>query len=474
MHDLAVIGSGAAAFAAAIAARTRGHDVIMIEHGIVGGTCVNSGCVPSKALLAAATRRHEALATRFTGIATSAQPTDLAALATATHNLTAGLRADKYTTLAADHGWDIVRGHARFTGTESGPAIVVDLADGATRQLEAAHYLVATGATPWAPPIDGLAAAGYLTSTTALALDTLPASMVVLGGSAIGLEQVQLWSRLGVRTTLVEARERLAPVEEPEVSQAIATVLADEAIAVHTATTVTAVCRDTTGYTLTATDHGRPVVLHAEQVLVATGRQPATGGMHLSNVDVAVGARREVLVDDHLRSTNPRIWAAGDVTGGPQFVYVAAAQGTLVADNAMAPAGAPGRTLDYRTLPRVTFTRPGLATVGMTDAEAVAAGVDCECRVLPLHHVPRALVDRDTRGLIKLVADRGTGELLGVHVVAHGAEEVIAAATTALANRMTVHQLATQWCPYLTMAEGLKLAAQTFTRDVAKLSCCAA
>ncbi|WP_374106317.1 hypothetical protein [Streptomyces sp. TRM70350] len=168
--------------------------------------------------------------------------------------------------------------------------------------------------------------------------------------------------------------------------------------------------------------------------------------------------------------SNERIWAAGDATGHPQFVYVAAAHGTLVADDALDGAG---RTLDYHHLPRVTFTSRAIAATGLTDAQVGAQGYACDCRVLPLEYVPRALVNRDTRGLVKLVAEAGTGMVFGAHVVAEGAGDVIGTAVYALAKRMTVQQMADLWCPYLTMAEGLKLAAQTYPRDVAKLSCCA-
>ncbi|MEU4293186.1 FAD-dependent oxidoreductase [Kribbella sp. NPDC026596] len=243
--------------------------------------------------------------------------------------------------------------------------------------------------------------------------------------------------------------------------------LIEEGVAVRTATILTGVRRDTTGYILTLGDE-----LHVDQLLMATGRRPVTAGLGLDQVGVKVGERGEVIVDEHLRTTNDRIWAAGDVTGYPQFVDVAAAQGNLVAGNALGSSAL--RTLDYTALRRVTFTSPATAAVGMTDAQAVAAGIDCECRALPLEHVPRALVERDTRGLIKLVAERGTGRLLGIHVLADGAGDVITAATYAITTGMTVGQLATTWHPYLTMAEALKLAAQTFTRDVAKLSCCAA
>ena len=183
------------------------------------------------------------------------------------------------------------------------------------------------------------------------------------------------------------------------------------------------------------------------------------------------GGRGEIITDEFGRTANPRIWAAGDVTGGPQFVYVAAAQGSAVAANALQNAG---RTLDYTALPRVTFTSPAIASAGMTEAELIRQGVACDCRVLPLSAVPRAVVARDTRGMVKLVAEAGTGRVRGVHAVADGAGEMMTAASYAIRAGMTVADLAAAWAPYLTMSEGLRLAAQAFSRDVSRLSCCAA
>ena len=464
VFDLAVIGSGGAAFAAAIAARRKERSVVMVEHGTVGGTCVNTGCVPSKALLAAAGARHAALsADRFPGIRADAEEVDLRALISGKRALVEGMRADKYVGLAAEYGWEIVAGHARFT---EGPALRVETADGGTRRVEAAHYVIATGSTPWAPPIPGLEEAGYLTSTSAMELDRPPSSLLVVGGNYIGLEQAQLFARLGTRVTVVEALERLAPDEEPEAGAAIAQVFADEGITVRTGAAVSRLRRE--DGRVVATAGGEE--LRADEVLVATGRRPATGGLDLDAVGVRVGGRGEVVVDAHLRTADPRVWAAGDVTGHPQFVYVAGAHGALVADNALDGAG---RVLDYRHLPRVTFTGPAIAGVGLTEARAEERGLDCECRVLPLNKVPRALVDRDTRGLIKIVAERATRRVVGVTAVAEGAGDVIAAAVYAVQAGMTVDQMAATWSPYLTMAEGLKLAAQTFDRDVALLSCCA-
>ena len=204
---------------------------------------------------------------------------------------------------------------------------------------------------------------------------------------------------------------------------------------------------------------------------MATGRRPATASLGLDGVGVATEPSGAVVVDDRLRTANPRIWAAGDVTGAPQFVYVAAAQGTMVVDNAFSGAG---RRIDYAHLPRVTFTTPNLAAVGLTDAQVADAGLSCTCRVLPLSYVPRAIVNRDARGVVKIVAEVATGKVVGIHMAAEGAGDAIVAATYALEAGMTVEQLASTWAPYLTMAEGIKLAAQSFTTDVAKLSCCAA
>ena len=466
--DLAIIGSGGAAFAAAIAARRQEYSVVMVERGTVGGTCVNTGCVPSKALLAAAEARHIALdAGHFPGIRASADEVAFAELIGGKQKLVADMQAEKYTGLAAEYGWEIVAGQARFA---EGPVLEVALAEGGTRHIEAEHYLVATGSTPWAPPIDGLDEVEYLTSTTAMELDALPESMLVLGGGYVGLEQAQLFARLGTEVTVL-ARSQLASAEEPEISAGIAEVFAAEGVTVHTDATVQRVRREGGQVVATVADRDGQHELRAEQLLVATGRRPVTAGLGLDEAGVELGPAGEVRVDDELRSTHPRIWAAGDVTGHPQFVYVAGAHGAVVVDNAF---GQADRRLDYHHLPRVTFTGPSIAAAGLTETQARQAGHDCTCRVLELKHVPRALVNRDTRGLVKLVAEADTGRLLGAHVLADGAGDVIATAVYALANQMTVQTMGELWCPYLTMAEALKLAAQTFTRDVTKLSCCAA
>lgn len=468
-YDLAIIGSGSAAFAAAIAARTANKSVVMVESGVTGGTCVNVGCVPSKALLAAAEARHSATtATRFLGINTSAGPVDMPALIGAKDSLVDQMRAEKYIAIADDYDWQIVHGTASFT---EGPSLKVTSNSGEDISIEATHYLIATGARAWIPPVPGLIEAGYLTSTTAMELTELPESMIVLGGNAIGLEQAQLFARLGTSVTVIEALDRLAPFEEPEISKVIQEVFVDEGIAVHTSTALATVTRNESGYLLVATQNGVRVEFRAQQLLIATGRRPFVSGLNLEEVGVKIGQRGEIVVDEYLRTGNDRIWAAGDVTGGSQYVYVAAAQGKAVADNAFSNAR---RALDYTSVPRVIFTSPAIASVGMTDAQVIKAGIQCDCRTLPLEYVPRALANREIRGLIKLVVDASTRRLLGAHIIAEGAGDVIAAAVYAINAGLTVEQIAQTWTPYLTMSEAFKLAAQSYSRDVTKLSCCAA
>ncbi|MCA4134864.1 mercury(II) reductase [Arthrobacter sp. M4] len=471
--DLAVIGSGGAAFAAAIRAVNLGKSVVMVERSTVGGTCVNTGCVPSKALLAAAEARHVALdaSGRFPGISTSAEPVDMGALIDGKRALVEGMRAEKYVDLIADYGWELHLGSAAFAGTPADPVLQVTGPGGELGTLSAAHYLIATGSAPWVPPVPGLEETGYLTSATAMELEEVPESLLVVGGGFVALEQAQLFARLGAKVTML-VRSRLVSAEEPEASLALASVFADEGIPVVRRAVLSSVRRDLeTGLVIATADvAGAEQVFRATHLLVATGRRAVTDSLNLDTVGVRTGDRGEVLVSNTLATSNPHVWAAGDVTGHHEFVYVASSHGALVVENAFNGAG---REVDYRHLPRVVFTTPALAAVGLTDREANGKGVRCQCRVLPLEYVPRALVNRDTRGFIKIVADEDTGRILGITAVAKDAGDLAAAGVYILEAGLTVEQVANTWSPYLTMAEGIRIAAQSYTTDVTRLSCCA-
>jgi mercuric reductase len=452
--DLVVIGTGGAAMAAGIEARSRGKSVLLIEHSVIGGTCLNIGCVPSKNLLAAAGQRHRAASnSAFPMVQTSAGAVDLPALMAQKQDLIDGLRQAKYVDVADAHGFPILGGHARFTGPDilevDGEAVV------------GAAYVIAAGAAPQVPDLPGLDQVPFLTSTTAMELQALPASLVVIGGGYVGLEQAQLWAHLGVQVTVVG---RFAPHTEPEIADVLRGVFADDDISVVEERAVAV--EKTADGVLVRTASGLEVT--GERLLVATGRYADTGDLSLGAAGIDTDERGFVVVDANQRTSNPRVFAAGDVSGAPQYVYVAAQTGHVAAAGAL---GQPS-TVDYRGLPGITFTTPQLGSAGLTEEQALAAGHACDCRVLGGQDVPRALANRDIRGALKLVIDADSRKVLGVHAALDGAGDVMLAATYAIKYGLTVDDLADTWAPYLTMSEALRIAAGLFRSDM-PTSCCA-
>jgi mercuric reductase len=453
-YDLVVIGTGGAAFAAGIEARSRGKNVLLIEHGPLGGTCLNIGCVPSKNLLAAAGQRHRALSNNaFPMVKTSADGVDLPALMAQKQELIDGLRQAKYAEVADAWEFPVRYGHGRFVDDHT---LEVD-----GQPVGAPAYIIATGVAPHIPDLPGLDTVEHLTSTTAMEMTELPESMVVLGGGYVGLEQAQLWAHLGVQVTVVG---RFAPHTEPEIADVLRGVFTDDDIALVEERA--AAVEKTSSGVLVRTGSG--VEVGAERLLVATGRFADTGDLGLDAAGVKTDERGFVVVDAHQRTSNPRIFAAGDVSGAPQYVYVAAQTGHVAAAGAL---GEPA-TVDYRGLPGVTFTTPQIGSAGLTEEQALAAGHSCDCRVLGAKDIPRSLANRDTRGALKLVIDADTREVLGVHAALEGAGDVMLAATYAIKFGLTVDDVADTWAPYLTMSEALRLAAGLFRSNM-PTSCCA-
>ncbi|HLI58385.1 MAG TPA: mercury(II) reductase [Solirubrobacteraceae bacterium] len=448
-YDLVVLGSGGGAFAAAIRARDLGRRVLMVEAATIGGTCVNVGCIPSKSLLVSSLH-HDG------------RPDALARAVSVKAALVKRLRQDKYIDLLDEYGIELRAGTARLTGPHS---VQVD-----EREITAGAILISTGARPAIPPIDGLADAGYLTSTTALEVTDAPARLAVIGANAVGLELGQMFGGFGTQVTFL-SRRAITPRSEPEISQTIRDVLERQGHTVleHAATQRV---RVQDGEKVLEVQVGSETVeVRVDGILVATGRQPNTENLGLETVGVETDARGAIVVDEHQRTSVPSIFAAGDVSNQPQFVYVAAAGGATAAQNALQ--GDSDR-LEFANLPQVIFTSPQIARAGLTEAEARERGFEVRTSLLPLEAIPRALVNRDTTGLFKLIAEADTGRLLGASIIADSAAEVIQSAVLAITAGLTVQELASTWAPYLTMAEGLKLAAQAFGRDVATLSCCAA
>lgn len=461
-YDYIIIGSGGAAFSSAIEAVKYGAKVAIIERGTVGGTCVNIGCVPSKTLLRAGEINHLAKNNPFIGLHTSAGDVDLAPLIKQKNELVTDLRNSKYVDLIDDYGFELIKGEAKFVDEKT---VEVN-----GMQLSAKRFLIATGASPAVPNIPGMDEVDYLTSTTLLELKKVPKRLTVIGSGYIGMELGQLFHNLGSEVTLMQRSPRLLKEYDPEVSEAITQALTEQGVNLVTGASFERIEQDGDIKKVHVEVNGKKRMIEADQLLVATGRTPNTATLNLQDAGVEVGPRGEIVIDEYSKTTNSRIYAAGDVTLGPQFVYVAAYQGGVATGNAI---GGLNKKLNLEVVPGVTFTAPAIATVGLTEQQAKEKGYEVKTSVLPLDAVPRALVNRETTGVFKLVADAKTLKILGAHVVAENAGDVIYAATLAVKFGLTVEDLRETLAPYLTMAEGLKLAALTFDKDVSKLSCCA-
>lgn len=462
--DVLVVGAGSAGFAAAIRAAELGAKVALAGHGTIGGTCVNVGCLPSKTLIRAAEAIQSArAASRFEGISAHARLDDWSKLVAQKDQLVAGLRKSKYSGLLPSY-----RNVAYLEGaTKLTPKGAV--LDGI--EIAAGRTIITTGARPAVPAIPGLSSVSFLTSTTAMELEKLPASLAIIGGGLVACELGQLFARVGVAVTIM-CRSRLLPSMEPEVSEAIARYLMNEGVSIRCGIAYRSVRNADGGVEVEIAERDGPIsVIRANALLVATGRMPNIEGLGLDELGIQHTTRRGIRVDDRLRTTRPGVYAAGDVTGRDMFVYMAAYGGKIAVENALN-----GDTVRYDSTatPEVIFTDPQAASVGLTEIAARQRGFDPKSVVLPLDQVPRALAARDTRGLIKLVADRNSDRLLGASIVAPEAGDSIQTAALAIGQGLTVTALANTIFPYLTTVEGLKLAALAFSKDVAKLSCCAA
>lgn len=460
--DLLVVGGGSAGFAAAIAAAELGRRVGLVNTGPLGGTCTNRGCVPSKALIRAAEAWWRADHHPFAGIRTAQVALDWHQVRAQKDALVGQLRQRKYAdVLDAYPGITLVDGQAAFQ--PDGSLLV------GKRTLRAERYVVAVGGRPRIVPLPGIDAAEPLTSTSLMELDKLPASLLVLGGRAVALELGQMMARLGVEVTILQRSDRLVPDHEPEIGDAIANYLRDEGITLVTSATVDRLDRVGDTRVIRGRVAGQLHVWQADQVLIALGRRANTNGLGLESVGVKLTPEGAITVDEFLQTTNPAVYAAGDAAPIPEYVYVAAASGTLAAQNALGLEPAP---LDLSVVPGVIFTDPQIASVGLTDAQAQAAGHAVRSATIDMNKVHRAQVAHDLRGLVKLVADEATGRLLGAHIVTADGGEVVASATLAVKHRLTVDDLVGTLFPYLTYAEALRLAAVSFDKDLDKLSCC--
>ena len=347
-----------------------------------------------------------------------------------------------------DMGVTVEFGSARFVSPRE-----IDVEGVGT--IRSKRFVIATGAMPWAPSIPGLEKAGYLDHHTLFETDVLPDRVAVMGGGPIGLEMAQVLARLGAEVTVVEMQQELLPREDPDVAERLRAMLEAEGVAFQLGARVTSVEHDDTSKTL-VTDAGDRIV--ADEIFVATGRRPATEGLDLERADVTTD-RGAVVVDSTLRTSNSNVWAAGDVTGGLQFTHVAEYMAKTVLRNALVPGAS---RVSWDVVPRVTYTDPEVAHVGLSAKEAEAAGGTTW--TYELDDLDRAIVDAEARGLVKISSDR-RGRVLGATILGSHAGELLMPLVLAMKHGLTLSDVSATIFPYPTMVEGVKRASDAYQRE---------
>ncbi|HBS05395.1 MAG TPA: mercury(II) reductase [Leptospiraceae bacterium] len=464
--DLIIIGGGSAAFSAAIKAEELGRSTLMVNAGLpFGGTCVNVGCVPSKTLIRAGEAAYQGRHSNFPGIKPRGVDLDFASVIKKKKHLVSTLQEEKYMKVIRDfENLTLLTGWATFL-------------DDRTIEVNGVKYkgnkfLIATGATTNVPSIKGLNEIDYLTNTSLFDLEERPASLTIMGAGYIGLEIAMAYNRLGVKIRIIEFTDRVLRTQTPDISAALESQMRKEGIEIlpnfravkfEKQDNVTIIhCKRPDGSLMEVVEEGR--------VVIATGTKPNTDKLGLENVGLEFTPKGEIAVNSRMETNLLHIFAAGDVTNTPAFVYTAAFEGKLAVENAY---GAPGHHADYSYLPWVVFTDPQVAGVGMDEAEAEASGIPHEVSKLGLENVPRAIAAQDMRGFIKLIRNSENDKLMGARIVAPEGGELTMQLSMAIRYGITVQDLAQTFYPYLTLGEGVKLAAIAFGKDVSKLSCCA-
>jgi len=463
MFDLVILGSGSAAFAAALKAADHGRKTAMIERSTLGGTCVNVGCVPSKNLLRAGELRYYDSHREFPGIRSGGATFEFNRIIEQKNQIVRGLRKEKYAdVLRSLPSTKLFRGNARFV---SRTRVKVDGIN-----VDGRKFLIATGSSPRIPSIPGIENVDYLTNVEALNLRSRPASMIVLGGRALGLEFAQMYSHMGTRVTLLQRSHRIIPEEAPALSDALRQYLEEEGIKIKTGVRIKRIYQKQNEKVVVATVNGREFEARGEELLLATGRDPNTNLLGLETVPVGLKQDGAVRVNREMHTTAPHVWAAGDVIGEPMQETIAAKEGATAAENALSGTH---KKIDFFPVPRAIFTSPQVATVGLTEKGAHEHGIECACRTIPMSKVPKAIVIRETRGLIKMVAESSTGRILGVLILADGAADIIHEAVLAVKYKLTIDDIIDTVHVFPTMTESIKLAATSFRKDIDELSCCA-
>jgi mercuric reductase len=465
--DLIIIGGGSAAFSAAIKAESLGLTTLMVNAGLnFGGTCVNVGCVPSKNMIRAAETAYHATHSNFTGIKPKGVDIDFAQVVKDKKKLVATLQKKKYMDVVSDfENLTMLNGWAEFKDEKT---IVVN----GKEEYKALKFIIATGATTNIPNIEGIDNIGYLTNVTLFDLEEKPESITIMGAGYIGLEIAMAYNRLGVKVRIIEFTDRVLRTQTPDISEALESQMRKEGIEILP-----------NFRAVKFEKNGNETIIHCKcpdgsftqlvekgKVVIATGTRPNTPKLGLQNIGLGLTSSGHIAVNEKMETNLRNIYAAGDVANTPAYVYTAAYEGRIAVENAFS--GTENKA-DYSSLPWVVFTDPQVAGAGLDEVRAASQNIPFEVSKLELKDVPRAIAANDTRGFIKLIRNPETDKLIGARVVAPEGGELIQQLSMAIKYGITIKELADSFYPYLTLGEGIKLAAITFGKDVSKLSCCA-
>jgi pyruvate/2-oxoglutarate dehydrogenase complex dihydrolipoamide dehydrogenase (E3) component len=447
-YDVIVIGTSQGGRFLPVDLATAGRRVALVERDQLGGACVNTGCTPTKTMVASARLAYQARRAAEFGVRTGPVSVDLAAVRERKRAMVAGAR-ENYASRLAQDGLDLIEGEAHFTGPND---VEVTLPGGRTRRISAPRIVIDTGTRPKRPAIDGVDDVAALDSTSIMELDEVPEHLLVLGGGYIGLEFGQMFRRFGSEVTIVQSAARLLMLEDEDVSDEVAAILRDDGITVLTSSNPVRVERAGEGVRLTVRTPDGDRQIDGSHLLSAVGRVPNTGALTPGAAGIRLDDRGYVQVDEHLETSTPGVYAMGDVKGGPAFTHVSYDDYRVLRANLVEKGNASTRD---RAVPYAVFIDPQLGRVGLTEREARAQGRSIRVAKLPMGAVIRAIETGETRGFMKAVIDADSGQVLGCAVLGSEGGEIMTIIQVAMLGKLTYRDLADAIFTHPLLAEGL-------------------
>ena len=453
-YNLVVIGGGPAGLVAAAGAAGLGARVALIERHLLGGDCLNVGCVPSKALIRASRASSEVQrAAQFGVVVPPGAHVDFPLMMERMRRVRSGLAHHDAAERFRKLGVDVFFGTGRFTGPDS---IDVD-----ATELRFRKAMISTGARATAPPIPGLHDAGFLTNETLFSLTDLPARLAVIGAGPIGCEMSQAFARFGAEVTLIDMADRILPRDDPEASKIVRSVFERDGIDVRLEQRIVRVSRQENEKTIKLEDRHGVSEIAADEILVSAGRAPNVEGLELEAAGIEYDKRKGIIVDDRLRTTNHRVFAAGDVCFQYQFTHSADFLARIVIRNALFFGRAKASAL---TIPWCTYTDPEVAHIGLTEGAAKEQGIEVETIVQPLDEVDRCMIDGETDGFVKVHLRAGTDKIVGATIVSSHAGDLISEISVAMAGKVGLSTIGNAMHPYPTQAEAIRKLGDTYQR----------